>query len=429
MKVLSTLTLAVLFSGAAYSSSGENIYIAKLEKNIAALKATKSHITVNVSNLVQADAGNTTIEANTLWPKINGAYDFLRTLSIGERFAFIYEGAKAYSVSQKERASALTKWINEQDKLISKRIINKTNLREWKTHSTAIQDSISEINKGTPTRTAAVVPEIRPNQAHQALLSAIETDLKGLKASLAAPVAAKTAEPAPQIEAAPAFPEITFEFDYRIIAGASLTLLAAAFLASRKKTKKTQKVKTKTTKATVQAVQKKTATTAIVAKTATATVNAQPRTGINFEEECSKAINDSTHILDMAQMKVIPAARSPFKTTLNISQEKASEAIELLLKGVIAISNTNGGKASHMEWGCTESNGRVYVDFTLHGIECDYKSLYLNTVLEKTSSAPAYFGRTEMLLDGHLPSVHLKSGKNKTTVSLGIESHAASLTH
>jgi hypothetical protein len=151
--------------------------------------------------------------------------------------------------------------------------------------------------------------------------------------------------------------------------------------------------------------------------------------GVNIEEECKKILEGNNYLLGLSSLKVQPGVRSPFKTTINSSSEKVAEALQWLLKGTIAVVNTSGGKVSHMEWNCKEQDGRVSVEFILHGIEVDFKSLYLNTLMDGSGSATAHFGRSEMTLDGHLPVVGFKCGNRKTTVSLGLDSYTGQLNH
>jgi hypothetical protein len=116
---------------------------------------------------------------------------------------------------------------------------------------------------------------------------------------------------------------------------------------------------------------------------------------------------------------------------VNAPQESVYEALDWLLKGTIAIANANanGTKISRMEWNCKEQSGRVSLEFVLHGLECDFKTLYLNTLVDGNFSAPAHFGRSEMALSDHYPTIAFKSGLKKTTVSLGLDSKSNQMNH
>jgi len=150
---------------------------------------------------------------------------------------------------------------------------------------------------------------------------------------------------------------------------------------------------------------------------------------VSLEDECRKILDENSHLLEAAQLKIHPAARSPFKTTINVPHEKVTEALNWLLKGTIAVANSSGAKVSHVEWNCKERSGRISLEFVLHGLECDFKSLYLNTLIDGDGSASAHFGRTEMALNGYLPAVGFKSGNQRTTVSLGIDAFSEQLNH
>jgi hypothetical protein len=149
----------------------------------------------------------------------------------------------------------------------------------------------------------------------------------------------------------------------------------------------------------------------------------------NLEDAFKATLQDNSHLIDMANLNVLPYTTSSFNNSLNVSDEKISDGLQYFLKGTIALANGHHKKVSHIDWNCLEKTGRVFLEVNLHGVETDQKSLYASALIDGTGSAPAHFGRTEQLLSGSLPVVSLRTAANKTTVTLSLEGNSPVSAH
>lgn len=433
MKAITGILFVTLLSTPVFASEGVDHIVERVQQQIETLAKTRAHATV--TNGGSAEIPWSTIEKrdSAFWTATIEAYDFLKVLGLRERYNFIYEATKAISNENSHKAESLKTWINQENKNIGGLIIHPKYVTTWKNHVAKINSAIDLIASPRP-EVQINAPEIRPNKIHQQMIAGIQHDLKTIRTALKKEQALNAARTKKEIRTA----EAKDENNYSLLIAGCVASLAMGMLISRRKTKTV--IKQRAVAKTAVKVEK---TQALVAPNTVAAKETAPELpreaiarfekedhpGVNLEEQCRKVLSDNTHLLNIAHLNVHPAARAPFKTTVNAPADKVTEAIQHMLKGTIAMANTKGAKISHMEWNCKEASGRVFLEFVLHGFECDYKGLYLNTLIEKEGSAPAYFGRSEMALDGHLPSVIFKSGKGRTTVSLGLDSHATSLTH
>lgn len=436
MKAITGILFVTLLSTPVLASEGVDQIVERVQQQINTLAKTRGHATVTTGGSVEIPWSTIEKRDSAFWTATIEAYDFLKVLGLRERYNFIYEATKAISAENTQKADSLKKWINQENKNIGALIIHPRYVTTWKDHVAKINGTI-EVIAGPRPEIQINAPEIRPNKIHQQMIAGVQHDLKAIKTALKKEQAQNAARMKKEEEFRTSAAK--GENNYSLLIAGCMASLAMGMLISRRKNKTVKKQRPVVAKATVK-VEKPQGLVAPNTVAAKATVPALPKEaiarfekeehpGVNLEEQCRKVLSDSTHLLDIAHLSVHPAARAPFKTTVNVPADKVTEAIQYMLKGTIAMANTKGAKISHMEWNCKEASGRVFLEFVLHGFECDYKGLYLNTLIEKDGSAPAYFGRSEMALDGHLPSVIFKSGKGRTTVSLGLDSHATSLTH
>jgi hypothetical protein len=344
-------------------------------------------------------------EASLLNAMVN-AYGYLKTNENKARYHFMYEGMKAASLGHPNRVPALEKWLSKGNQNIYRLGLPHRFYDQWKKHVAAIHSSIEDLNMERPT-IASNNNASSEFQNQYKFLSEIKNDLSLTAAThlVKDTMVSKTT--------APERGYTNFEYFIFLLGCLSSLMIGIAFA-------KRRRVETKIVTKIVEIKTYKD----IAEDKVEITIPAP-----SLEEECRRLIDNNLHLLEVADLKVYPVTRSPFKTTVNAPQERVYEALDWLLKGTIAIANANGKKISHMEWNCMEQSGRVSLEFVLHGLECDFKSLYLNTLVDGNYSAPAYFGRSEMALTGHYPTVAFKSGNKRTTVSLGLDSLSSQINH
>lgn len=338
-----------------------------------------------------------------LWTSIIATYDFLKLSDLKERYIFMYRAIEALT-SESGKTEALKMWSKTVKSDIYRIGLNHRFYDTFRSRMAKVDSDILELEKGhrtLPAITSAsqISPEILQKlknsiQESQRLLKSVKTP-----AQLPAPVAKKQA------------PENHLGY-------AALTLLSmivGVFLGKRKQTK-----------SQFPQLSEKEIAAFDATETPKSTISSS---GVSLEEKCEASLQENAHLFKVANLKVYPVMRSPFNTKVNAPEDKVEEALTYLLKGALAIANSTGKGNSHLEWSCKEQFGRVSLDLILHGIECDSKSLYQNVLIEKEASAPAHFGRTEMALNGHLPSVRVKSANQRTIISFGLESSPQTLSH
>jgi hypothetical protein len=144
-------------------------------------------------------------------------------------------------------------------------------------------------------------------------------------------------------------------------------------------------------------------------------------TVIDLDKNFRQVFHDNKFLFETASIKLHHPASSPFKTEITGSREVVNEGINSLLKGTLAIANNSAKKPTHMDWVCKEKSGRIGIEMTLYGMECDQQNLYMQSLLDGYGSAPAHFGRAERILSNNGANVTVTSANNKTTVYLGLD--------
>lgn len=393
------------------SSAMANVNIAdiqeKIEKKLDSLEKGQGKtqkVTVPWNTVDQRE--------KAFWSSVVRTYDYMKSFGLSERYFFMYEAIRFSSLGHPERGPELMKWINREQARLVDRNIHPRFFGKWNEHIVDVKNKIEELNQQRPVVTTAVEGD---SKELASFLNELKQDLSDIKT---------TTEAQPSLEK-----ENTDSGNTLILIGAcAISLLAGLSIPRKKKTI----VKYKTVPAPVSAP----VTAQAPVKETEVTLPSLPLEAFDkdplsvvLEEECRKIIDDNSHLFELSQVKIHHGLRSPFNTSVYASSEQLKEAINWLLKGTLAIANTNGKKASYLEWNCREKEGRVSLDFVLHGLECDQKALYLNTLIEGDGSAPAHFSRSEIALEGHLPSIQFKTGNKRTTISLGLNAGKHQLSH
>lgn len=352
-----------------------------------------------------------------LWTSVLNAYDMLKSNARLERYNFIYEALRAGSLGHPERIGALEVWIKNENARLQKMGFNPTFYAKWDHYVQEVLTAIKGLNTERP---QMQVPFKKSNSEYITLLKEVREDLKNSVATQAT---------MSNIEARTSSSKNTS--DMMILISACLVFFAGGYAISQRKkpVRKVVKIKERVVYREAPQALPSLPDEAFDTVTSEMKINKTTNYSTSLEEECSKVLTDNQHLLEIAALKLTPMTRSPFKSTVNAPSDTVNEALQWLLKGTIAIANTSGSKISHMEWKCIENQGRVSIDFILHGLECDSKSLYLNTLLDGEASAPAHFNRTETTLDGFGANVSFRSGNKKTVVSLGMDSLTGIVSH
>ncbi|HXH73745.1 MAG TPA: hypothetical protein VNJ08_02200 [Bacteriovoracaceae bacterium] len=354
---------------------------------------------------------------SSLWTSISNAYDLLRSYDLPARHRFLYFASKANAKAHPDRIQSLKTWIKEENHLVQSLGMPKYFNTEWNIKIDAINTSIAEFEAPYPAL------EVKPTLVNivaddKNFLVEIKNEIETTANAIAARPASGPA-PAPQVSG-----DLEL-LEYALYLGALFVAFLVGFTFRKSKENELKKMEDAKTDSPPALPELNFDPAPVMTNTTTFYFDQ----GVNIEEECRKVIEQSSHLLQIAQLKVLPTSRSPFKTAVDAPADKVSEALAWLLKGTLAIANSHGGKVSHLEWHCREQFGRVSLEFTLHGLECDLKGLYLNTLVEGDASAPAHFGRSEMALAEHLASIGFKAGNKKTTISLGLDTLATNLSH
>jgi len=403
MKSILFLTSSFLILSSASASTNIADIQKKIDKKIQLIeenKGTSTKVSVPWSVIDQRE--------EAFWSSVVKTYDYMKSFGLTERYFFMYEAMRFTSLGHPQRIPALKEWIKREHTKLADRNIHPRFFGKWNQHVEDIKNKIEDLGEARPTVTASMTND---SKELTSFLSALKKDIGNIEVT-------------PTIESTE---KNTNTGNTTTLIGVSILSLAAGLILARKKTKKTTRVRRASPKIEAAPVIIK-ETPVILPDLPTEAFDNDPLS-IVLEEECRKIIEDNSHLFELSQLKVHHGLRSPFNTAVYVSQEQIKEAINWLLKGTLAIANTNGKKASYLEWNCREKEGRVSLDLILHGLECDQKALYLNTLIEGDGSAPAHFSRSEIALDGHLPSVQFKTGNKRTTISLGLNAGKHHLNH
>lgn len=370
---------------------------------------------------------------NQFWAATIDAYDFLLQNQIGARYLFLYSAARVSSLPYEVRIEALRKWLLSEDNRILGQGLPDHHYASWKNKIRALNKSIDDLalapsipvtpeKKGTALETKALLKELKT-----AINKKSVTKVQKLKAS-------------------------NEEINYLHVSATALVFLCIGLIYPRKKKVIKRVVRQKVLlpevpqlQAEIPQVQLYPDLPPLPVEEPTPGVEAQAEIaeeeiiatntfkplppGISIEDECRIVLEENAHLINLANLSVHPMARSPFKTNVHAPQDKIKEALEWLVKGTIAVANISETRPSHMEWKCHENDGRVTVEFILHGTECDTKTLSKNAILDGDGSAPAHFGRTEATLNDYLPAISFRSQNKKTIISFGVDTSMREMTH
>lgn len=352
------------------------------------------------------------------WQAVTAGYDHLMANRQTERYNFLYEASRAYSQGHPQRITALQTWLKTENKRIYALGLSYKFYDNWKPIAAKISQSIDELAQPRPTVEAksdarGVLVESK------VFLERLKQELSSIPAVAPAPVAAPVIA-THDIE--------TRSLEQILLAFTALTgfAFAVAYFRGKKNTKPKKNI---AKSALVEEVIPPLPELPSEVEQAFDNDPVMAGPAVNLEDECRKVLKESSDLLELSQVKVNLDTRSPFKTTVHSSEEKVTEALKWLVKGAVAVANTAKAPVTHLDWKCKEHNGRVSLEFILHGVEVDSRQLYQNAVLDGDGSACAHFGRTENALSGHQPVVAYRIGNKKTTISLGLENYRNELSH
>lgn len=419
MKYLISPIFATLLVSSAFASDD---VMRKLDEKINKLE--KNPITTTTKTVQVPWSLHDKKEAQ-LWISVVNAYDMLKSNARTERYNFMYEAMKAASLGHPNRIEALNAWIKKENARMLSMGMNQSFYMKWNAYVEKIHFAIRSLSADRP---QVNVPFEKSNEEYISFLKSIREELKNAPAVEAAPVEESSSSIQSEISTAETYSNIM------MMIGACLAFFSAGYIISQRK-KPVRKV-VQVRREVVYRDRVESNSLPSLPEEAFAkdlSINTQAARVADYstsiEDECRKVLNNNQHLLDVADLRLTPMDRSPFKSNVNVPSETVSEALQWLLKGTIAIANTSGTKISHMEWKCIENQGRVSLDFILHGLECDSKALYLNALVDGDSSAPAHFNRTETTLDGFGANVSFRSGNKRTVVSLGMDSLTDMVSH
>ena len=385
-----------LFLSTVSALAGSNQTSSKINTEVLKLSSVQTELETHTETQGLA--------AESFWKAIHKGYWFFKSLKRPEAEIsdYLVSATEAFA---RNNLKDLYEWLHKQNLRFSKMNYMPVYNSRWKVISTEINESI-----GTMT-------EVR-RESHRRI-NTFQSAIAGLNKiaieNQQAPVLAVPNLKKPSLKAsAPAFPIEIFALAALLFASVTGNLFFALIWAKKKKT---------STLPTKEQLSVSTVPSNIYKKFDAEVVHA----GVSLEEKWRSTLETHDYLLNIADLKVHPSQRSPFNTRLNVPEDKVNEALQWLIKGTLAIANGSSQKATHIDWSCQERNGRVCLEVTLHGIECDAEKLYYNVLSDGSGSAPAHFGRTEMVLSDHLATVGIKSLKKKTIVNFAMD--ASPLSH
>ncbi len=414
MKFLFVIT-TLLVSAASFAATDVNSLLEKVNNEINKIELIQDRTKVDNSSVTLESLDQ---KEAAFWGSVVGAYEYLKSYYMSERYYFMFEAMKNASLGHPARVPALKAWIAKANQKIQTSNVHPDFFVKWNKHIAHITKSLNELSG-----TRNVSSSNNAAKAYYETLREIKYDLEAIR--VAKPRFETKITPAVEVERIEMTTPLSDsqEAVYLTLLGICVAVIGLSFFKSSKEDKKVTRIIKR------EALLKQD----IIAEASVAAIPSLPPealfTGVSLEDKCREVLAANTHLFSAAELQVLNAQRSSFRTTVNAPAANVDEALNWLLKGTMAVANTSSSKASHMEWNCKENAGRVYLEFVLHGVECDEKNLYMNTLIDGNGSAPAHFGRSEMALDGHYPSVAFKSGNKKTTVSLGLDALSHGMNH
>lgn len=372
----------------------------------------------NYQNEVRSTQKDFSHNESSLWKSISETYEFLKSNNSNERYIFIYEATKASSTNQDKRIEAFREWIkNENQRMLNRSITSKL-FPLWKKHVEKINFNLDTIERSSISHLRDI-DIIQVQKENIQFLNLLRSDIKNLNHSNTNRITMITHGDS-----------ILSTKNYIIFALTCLFFMFASYNIGKERYKNHLRKKIKSRKESNGPKELKiTELPSLGKQDYDSSQDNIVTTSANLEDECHKTFEENTYLLEAAELKIYQPLRSPFRTNINADPKQLKEALNWLIKGAIAVTHFQAKKDSYIEWNCKESTGRVFLEIVIHGVECDFKKMYYNALVDGTSSAPAHFGRSEMALEGYLPSISFKSGSNKTTVSLGLDVSKSALSH
>lgn len=398
---LTTLLIFFVFTSVAYSQDETSF---EIEKRINYLKNNPQ--IENISKKVEIRAEKSLQAEKNLLENILNGYNHLKKYSVSYRYEYMHKALQAASSNTDVKNQRLLTWVEKVNQELLSRRLHEQFTAEWKTIYAKIKSAIHESNKVLEAVPLTETISIDHNDEIRFLTKIKQQLSQDMK--LPVPNLDQDVKPALYTEYVSSFIN-QFNSSVNIPMGFGLAILAISMLYNRKP--KTKKVKAKVEKSQIKSPDPQ----------VIATFNKPLIPASNLETSYIECLKRNDQLIKQAEIKVLNGIKSPFKSVLNIPQERLDHALNFLLQGTLAIANTSATKASHMEWNCTEQEGRYSLNLILHGISCDERSLFLNTVIDSEFSGPAYFSRAEQTLEEHQSTVIFKSNQQKTTISLSLD--------
>lgn len=394
--------MAFIISTSFAHAQSQTDLASEIENRIANLRNNTQ--TKLISKNIEVRAKTTLLKEKNLLEGILNGYDHLKKYSVTYRYEYMHKALQAVSSDLNVKNQKLTTWLEEVNRELLSRKLHEKFSNEWKSHYKNLKQAIHESNTTLESVSFSEPVAINYNDEINFLVT-INQQLAQSATPTLAPV-----ESATESNSA--------EYIFNVSAGI-LMLLGGILIFRRPKTKIIYRP------VTVKAKSVEEAPLALDGPIELAETQYQEQEQSNLEASYIECLKRNEHLIKQAELKVLNAIKSPFRSNIAIPQERLDQALNFLLQGTLAVANTSSTKASHMEWNCIDQGGRYSLNLILHGVNCDEKNLFLNTLIDTDFSGPAYFGRAEQTLEEHQPTVLFKSHEQRTTISLSLDNFEA----
>lgn len=396
MKIFFLLTL---FTFSSAFADNESALRKKIDTVISDLSAYQnSHKTVNIDDVLKTQS----IQESQLLNAMLLTYSYLKEYNLTERYVFLFSGLETYAQAKaQDNFKIFENFLTETNQRMVYLGLKPAFYDRWNVYLESMKAQLTPLKMKTrnaPIETDMMVMNRALNNLNDSKKMIYGLD-KNLKTN------------------GPVVTEIVYS-PLPFVAGAVFFVMGLGVLfLSRKKSVRVIEIPVPTTAMTFQPEIME-ASPMIVPRES---IQGEVETLVDIDKKFRKVFDDNKHLLDVSAIKLHSPAQSPFKTEVHGSNEVITEGLNSLLKGTLAIANNAHKKPSHIDWNCKEKAGRIGVEVTLHGVECDQQNLYMQSLLDGYGSAPAHFGRAERILSNNGANVTISSANNKTTVYLGLD--------
>jgi len=417
MKFLLALTLTISYS-LSWANSPWNEITIELDNRIEYLQQNPRQ--QNFSKTIEVSSLQNSNNDQIILSQMMAGYNFLKKFSLPYRYQYIYDGTNALLKGK----DSLSKWIHSANKELQSRNFHPKFYIEWNEHVKDMKSALNQETSKVGTKSSTVINEmITIDHSHEVhFLSNLSKKIVELQNK-------QITQTEKNIDTTSVLTSFLNAKKEEFIFGTIGFLALFGCFYSLRTSSKTKKKKTLKTK------QQKHVTTAAtkIVKDAIEEFEKSSQPAVvqksNLENSYRECLEKNDHLLRQAELNIVNSLTSPFDTEVHVEKERLDQALNFLMRGTLAVVNTAQSKASHLEWNCSKNNNRLSLNLTLHGIHCDEKSLYLNTLIDGDYSGPAFFGRTEQTLEEHSPAVIFKNADKKTIISLTMDTTQVSIGH